>query len=154
MSITLFSSLYTVFHGTFLRVLWTASLIISTLYSYIWDIKMDMGLFDSKTCKCGSHNAFLREELIYKPKIKYYLMIVGDFFLRLGWGINFTVGQMDLPISFDVVKAVTSTLEMIRRCLWNFFRVENEHIRNCQQYIAVRNIRVVTILPNSNENNS
>ena len=34
---------------------------------------------------------------------------------------------------------------MFRRCLWNFFRVEHEHIRNISSLKAVEDIERLTI---------
>ena len=42
--------------------MWIISAIISTCYTFTWDIKMDWGLFDGKYK--------LREELIYPRKVK------------------------------------------------------------------------------------
>lgn len=40
---------------------WIVFSIISSVYAYIWDIKMDWGLFDSN----AGDNRFLREEIVY-----------------------------------------------------------------------------------------
>ena len=32
-----------------------------------------------------------------------------------------------------------------RRFIWNFFRLENEHLNNCGQFRAVRDISIVPI---------
>ena len=52
--------------------------IFSSLYAYIWDIKMDWGLFD----KNSGENKFLREEVVYASKKYYYFPVVEDFVLR------------------------------------------------------------------------
>jgi len=38
---------------------------------------------------------------------------------------------------------------MYRRFVWNFFRLENEHLNNCGQFRAVRDISIAPI--NSND---
>lgn len=40
---------------------WIVASIVSSCYSYTWDIKMDWGLFDSNR----GENKFLREEIVY-----------------------------------------------------------------------------------------
>lgn len=35
--------------------------------------------------------------------------------------------------------------EVLRRFLWNFFRLENEHLNNCGQFRAVRDICIAPI---------
>jgi len=39
--------------------------IVSSLYAYTWDIKMDWGLFD----KSAGENKFLREEIVYSSTV-------------------------------------------------------------------------------------
>ena len=46
---------------------WIISSIISSLYAYVWDIKMDWGLFDSN----AGENRFLREEIVYSSPVKF-----------------------------------------------------------------------------------
>jgi hypothetical protein len=36
-------------------------------------------------------------------------------------------------------------LEVFRRFVWNFFRLENEHLNNCGQFRAVRDISISPI---------
>ena len=36
-------------------------------------------------------------------------------------------------------------VELIRRFTWNFFRLENEHLNNCGQFRAVRDISIAPI---------
>lgn len=45
--------------------LWIISSIVSSCYSYTWDIKMDWGLFD----KNAGENTFLREEVVYSSTV-------------------------------------------------------------------------------------
>lgn len=59
-------------HGTSLTdspyfYLWILSSVISSLYCYLWDIKMDWGLFDSK----AGENKFLREEIVYSTPVRF-----------------------------------------------------------------------------------
>jgi hypothetical protein len=42
-------------------------------------------------------------------------------------------------------------IEIFRRFIWNYFRLENEHLNNCGQFRAVRDISIrPTIIPNDN----
>lgn len=45
--------------------LWISASVFSSLYSYIWDIKMDWGLFDRN----AGENRFLREEIVYSSTV-------------------------------------------------------------------------------------
>ena len=46
-------------------------------------------------------------------------------------------------------KAIISTLfailEVFRRFVWNFFRLENEHLNNCGEFRAVRDISIAPL---------
>ena len=46
-----------------------------------------------------------------------------------------------IPIPSDYFKSIIYALEILRRQQWNFYRLENEHLTNCEQY------RVVNIVP-------
>lgn len=41
--------------------------------------------------------------------------------------------------------SILSPLEVFRRFVWNFFRLENEHLNNCGKFRAVRDISVAPI---------
>ena len=45
---------------------WVCSLLISTLYTLLWDLKMDWGLLS----KDAGENTFLREQIVYDYKVK------------------------------------------------------------------------------------
>lgn len=46
-------------------VCWILSSLFASTYAYIWDIKMDWGLFDSNS----GENKFLREEVVYSSTV-------------------------------------------------------------------------------------
>lgn len=59
---------------------WLMFAIISTIYSYIWDIKIDWELL-----KKNNLHPLLREKLIFgSPKI-YYSIMVANFFMMIIW---------------------------------------------------------------------
>lgn len=41
--------------------------------------------------------------------------------------------------------SILSPLEVFRRFVWNFFRLENEHLNNCGKFRAVRDISVAPL---------
>ena len=45
----------------------------------------------------------------------------------------------------DILGTVLGILEVLRRIVWNFFRVENEHLNNAGEFRAVRDIAVVPL---------
>jgi hypothetical protein len=54
--------------------------IVSTLYSYSWDVYMDWGLIRSNE----PGKKFLRHKILF-PKWFYYYAIVSNFILRFFW---------------------------------------------------------------------
>lgn len=158
------------FGGVWLLNMWVVCAFVSSVYGYYWDVKMDWGLFDQqmwfkqksskkrspthdegiKSVGEGSKkrfNRFLREEIVYR-KSYYYLAAAVNLLLRFAWIATLVVKLMPTPLSLtnrELVRSVTATLEVVRRLMWNFFRLENEHLNNCGQYRAVRDISVAPL---------
>ncbi|KAK2565994.1 Xenotropic and polytropic retrovirus receptor 1-like protein [Acropora cervicornis] len=126
-------------HDSFFKA-WIVSAIVSTCYTFTWDIKMDWGLLDKK----AGENKFLREEIVYSYKARYYFAMLQDLILRLTWTLTVSVGELEIFHS-EILKLILSIFEVYRRFIWNFFRLENEHLNNCGQFRAVRDISVVPI---------
>lgn len=126
-------------HDSFFKA-WIVSAIVSTCYTFTWDIKMDWGLLDKK----AGENRFLREEIVYSSKARYYFAMLQDLILRLTWTLTVSVGELEIFHS-EILKLILSIFEVYRRFIWNFFRLENEHLNNCGQFRAVRDISVVPI---------
>ncbi|XP_071373078.1 xenotropic and polytropic retrovirus receptor 1a isoform X2 [Centroberyx affinis] len=115
---------------------------ISSLYTLIWDLRMDWGLFD----RGAGENTFLREEIVYPHKAYYYCAIIEDVILRFAWTIQISLTTMTSIHSVsDIVATVLAPLEVFRRFVWNFFRLENEHLNNCGEFRAVRDISVAPL---------
>ncbi|XP_022670027.1 xenotropic and polytropic retrovirus receptor 1-like isoform X3 [Varroa destructor] len=120
--------------------LWVVSMIVSSCYTYTWDIRMDWGLFDAN----AGENRFLREEIVYSSIHYYYGAIVADLLLRFGWTLSLSLTELGL-IHADLMVTILSPLEVFRRFVWNFFRLENEHLNNCGKFRAVRDISVAPL---------
>lgn len=122
--------------------LWIIFCFISSCYTLIWDLKMDWGLFD----KNAGENTFLREGIVYPQKAYYYCAIVEDVILRFAWTIQISLTSMQIfPYAADIISTVFAPLEVFRRFVWNFFRLENEHLNNCGEFRAVRDISVAPL---------
>lgn len=98
---------------------------------------MDWGLFDAK----AGDNRFLREEIVYSSTWFYYFAIVEDLILRFAWTISMSLIEAGY-ISGDIMLTLLSPIEVFRRFVWNYFRLENEHLNNCGNFRAVRDISV------------
>lgn len=119
--------------------LWLVSTIVSSCYTLWWDLKMDWGFLES-----NEENTLLREEIVYSYPIYYYLAILQDVLLRFAWSIEFYLKSFALssPIHKEIISTVFKSLEVFRRFIWNFFRLENEHLNNCGEFRAVRDISI------------
>ena len=124
--------LFGVFHHTFTdsksidsyRVYWIISLVISTLYSYLWDIFIDFGLGDMRY-------GGLRDQLMYSSKTVYYVCIVADLFLRFAWSLTLVPRGEHAPFAPSVIiylQPLLAVAEVTRRCMWGALRLEYEHI--------------------------
>ncbi|KAF7990166.1 hypothetical protein HCN44_009901 [Aphidius gifuensis] len=119
--------------------LWIGSCCLNSIYSYTWDIKMDWGLLDSN----ASENKFLRDEVVYSSAGFYYFAIIEDFILRFIWIISYICVENGVPQ--EIMTSIVALLEVFRRFVWNFFRLENEHLNNCGKFRAVRDISIAPI---------
>lgn len=45
-------------------------------------------------------------------------------------------------VESEIMITILSPLEVFRRFMWNYFRLENEHLNNCGKFRAVRDISV------------
>ncbi|KAL4079440.1 EXS family protein/ERD1/XPR1/SYG1 family protein [Scleroderma citrinum] len=103
-----------------------------SLYACAWDFLVDWSLFNPR-----SRYPLLRPNLIYTSRIpSYYFAIITNFCIRFIWIIYIpTKGPS------SVLRSVfAALLEVLRRIQWNFFRVENEHLGNMDQYRVMREV--------------
>lgn len=54
-------------------------------------------------------------------------------------------------IDSDIMFSILAPLEVFRRFIWNYFRLENEHLNNCGNFRAVRDISIAPITGSSDE---
>ncbi|XP_030568571.1 xenotropic and polytropic retrovirus receptor 1 isoform X2 [Drosophila novamexicana] len=115
------------------------SYIVSTIYCYLWDVFKDFGIF--KIWR-GEH-LFLREKLVY-PQAFYYFVIIENLILRCFWAVEFLVLYHKLITPYNI-KTFASILEITRRFIWNYIRLENEHLYNCGHFRATRDIHLAAL---------
>lgn len=104
---------------------------VNSVFSSIWDIVMDWSLGQVQ-----SKHFLLRDELFYKKPVYYYAAMVADVILRFQWIFYvFFSNQLQqlAATSFCVALA-----ELLRRFIWVFFRMENEHCTNVTLFRASR----------------
>ena len=115
--------------------------LLTSAYRSWWDLKMDWGFFD----KNAGDNKYLREVCIYSSKWYYYFAIVQNVILRFIWIVRiYDISYLNTnkEVYRDVVATILAFLEVYRRFVWNFIRLENEHLNNCGQFRAVRDISI------------
>lgn len=119
-------------------IAWTAAYVVSTLYTFSWDIFMDWSLG-----KKGHY--FLRPRRMFVRRYYYYAAIFADLFLRFLWTTTLIPSdeQADFSTAVPLSLAVApfaAVAEIFRRTMWSFFRLENEHLNNTSGYRRVDRI--------------
>ncbi|KAL3751582.1 hypothetical protein ACJRO7_012419 [Eucalyptus globulus] len=107
---------------------------IATIMNTYWDIVVDWGLL-----RRHSRNFYLRDKLVISHKSVYFAAMILNVVLRLAW--------MQLVLEFKLrslhkmaVTTIVSCLEILRRGIWSFFRLENEHLNNVGRYRAFKSV--------------
>ncbi|KAG5237254.1 phosphate transporter PHO1 [Salix suchowensis] len=114
-------------------IAWTFSVIAAVIGTY-WDVVMDWGLLQRH-----SKNRWLRDKLLVPHKSVYFVAMVLNVLLRFAWlqtVLNFSVTSLHR----ETMIALMASLEIIRRGMWNFFRLENEHLNNVGKYRAFKSV--------------
>ncbi|KAI9438624.1 EXS family-domain-containing protein [Lactarius indigo] len=105
---------------------------IGSLYAISWDLLVDWSVLRPR-----ARFMFLRDELIYSSYIPfYYISIVTNILIRFNWVIYLPTHGPTAAVRSLIV----AFLEVLRRCQWNIYRLENEHIGNMDQYRVTREV--------------
>ncbi|KAL3525909.1 hypothetical protein ACH5RR_014281 [Cinchona calisaya] len=128
-------TIYDLRKGIFWKIMAAASSGVTTISNTYWDIVIDWGLL-----RRDSKNPWLRDKLLVSNKKIYFAAIVVNILLRLVW--------MQLVLDFQetsflhrkAMVAIVASLEILRRGIWNFFRLENEHVNNVGKYRAFKSV--------------
>ncbi|KAK4712428.1 hypothetical protein R3W88_006941 [Solanum pinnatisectum] len=128
-------TLYSQKGGTFWRVMAASTSGVTTVANTYWDLVIDWGLLQR-----NSKNPWLRDKLLVPHKIVYFVAIVLDIILRLVWmQLVLDIKQLSF-LHEKAFLAVVACLEILRRGVWNFFRLENEHLNNVGKYRAFKSV--------------
>ncbi|XP_073310364.1 phosphate transporter PHO1 homolog 9-like [Primulina huaijiensis] len=128
-----FRTIYDLRRGTFWKIMAASSSGVTTIFSTYWDIVMDWGLLQK-----NSRNPWLRDKLLVPNKAVYFVAIVVNILLRLVW-MQLVLDFNEAPfIHRRAMIALVGCLEILRRGIWNFFRLENEHFNNVEKYRAYK----------------
>ncbi|KAM0006886.1 putative SPX domain-containing protein [Helianthus debilis subsp. tardiflorus] len=128
-------TIYTQKRGTTLKIIAASTSGVATIFSTYWDLVMDWGLL----CR-NSENPWLRDKLILPNKSVYFIAMVLNVILRLAWMQTVLDFNEASFLHRNALIAVVASLEIIRRGIWNFFRLENEHLNNVGKFRAVKSV--------------
>jgi len=105
---------------------------IYSLYASAWDFLMDWSIFQYR-----AKYPLLRSEFMYSGQIlMYYFAIISNIAIRFIWISYIPRGGPN-----NTVKTfMAGMLEIFRRWQWNFYRLENEHLGNVDQYRVTREV--------------
>eukprot|EP01119_Soliformovum_irregulare_P018492 TRINITY_DN5689_c0_g2_i1.p1 TRINITY_DN5689_c0_g2~~TRINITY_DN5689_c0_g2_i1.p1 ORF type:complete len:732 (-),score=185.05 TRINITY_DN5689_c0_g2_i1:22-2217(-) len=111
---------------------WVFFSVISFIYGWYTDVTRDWGI----------PNVYhLRPKLMY-PRPFYYIAIVLNFFLRGAWTLSISPETLKLFVDPLLFAAILAAVEIMRRCMWNLFRVEHEQLKNVQLSRTINEIPV------------
>ncbi|KDP27174.1 hypothetical protein JCGZ_19873 [Jatropha curcas] len=124
---------------TNLEIIWKIMVAVTsgfaTIFGTYWDIVIDWGLLQR-----NSRNPWLRDKLLIPNKNVYFVAMGLNIVLRLAW-LQTVLGFTEAPyLHKSALTAIVACLEIIRRGIWNFFRLENEHLNNVGKYRAFKSV--------------
>ncbi|XWS69679.1 hypothetical protein CRYUN_Cryun04dG0199500 [Craigia yunnanensis] len=124
---------YSINKGIGWRIIaWIVSAIAAIFCTY-WDFVYDWGLLNRH-----SKNRWLRDKLLVPHKKIYFGAMGLNVLLRFAW--HQTVLNFKVPLHPETLTTIVASLEIIRRGIWNFFRLENEHLNNVGKYRAFKSV--------------
>ncbi|CAK7266965.1 protein-ER retention protein [Sporothrix epigloea] len=114
--------------------LWVLAVTVNSLYSFYWDVAKDwdLTLFDGVQARNGpDHPWALRRRLLINrgQPLTYYVVSAFDLVLRCTWSLKLSP-HLDHVADFESSLFLMELLEVLRRWVWIFFRVETEWIRS------------------------
>lgn len=121
---------------------WVAACLVNSLYSFYWDVAKDwdLTLFSPPRERGSPEHAFgLRRRLVVGGPALYYLVIAVDLMLRCTWSLKLSP-HLDHMADFESSIFLIEFLEVFRRWVWIFFRVETEWLRNANTGVGVDDI--------------
>lgn len=112
---------------------WLVAVFINSFYSFYWDVEKDWDLTLFSSDRANPHHEFgLRSRLYFSSKEVYYFAIVIDLLLRCTWSLKLSP-HLDHFADFESGIFLMEFLEVGRRWMWIFFRVETEWVRNTKE---------------------
>lgn len=131
---------------------WIVSVFVNSLYSFWWDVTNDWGLallapsahsstsnFKRSAASVGSQSRYqvgvslLRPSTLLSDPWIYYAAIAIDLLLRLTWSFKLS---LHLHAIHEIEQGIylMEALEVLRRWMWTFIRIEWETIKKVESH--------------------
>ena len=125
-----------------LRVWYNTMSYAGILYGAAWDFFQDWSVFRLVKKENGWWKLeFFKRRMMCKRVELYYFAVVFNSVLRNKWiYASLSAVQDSTTVGDEVWATIWSAAEVIRRCFWNYFRVENEHATNCGMFRATLDV--------------
>ncbi|KAF3940231.1 hypothetical protein ABW19_dt0206393 [Dactylella cylindrospora] len=108
---------------------WLLSVLVNSFFSFYWDVARDWDLSLFSANRANPEYPFgLRQILLFPAPGVYYAAIFLDCLLRLTWSLKLSP-HLDRYGDLEGGIFILQFLEIFRRWLWIFFRVETEWTR-------------------------
>ena len=157
-------------HWTPFRITWFSSLILSTVYSYAWDVLVDMKLVKIVRQRCNNLRIHIdwdrgfrllgtsipptaisswRRAFATKLACRSYVMwiLASNLVGRLAWSLSivpgFAFSSGAIPSQLSVT--ILAVIELCRRAQWAIVRVDHEQHENASHYRDEAHITVPSI---------
>lgn len=115
--------------------MWFVFAAIEYLFKIFWDLYMDVGMF--VVGYDGEKYPLLRKRVLY-PTPAYWAFAVVNTILRLTTLFRILmISQFPNSDAAHLNPVVFWVIEILRRFMWNFFRLDNEQCSNMEKYRAV-----------------
>lgn len=114
-----------------LSQLWVFAILLNSFYSFYWDVAKDwdLSLFSSaKERNAPGQPWGLRRQRVFHPATVYYAAILIDLVLRCTWSLKLSVHLYHFG-EYEGGIFIIEILEILRRWMWVFLRVETEWLR-------------------------
>jgi hypothetical protein len=121
---------------------WVVAMLVNSLYSFYWDVAKDWDLTlfaGARERNSPEHPYGLRRRLLLHKPAVYYAVIGLDLMLRCTWMLKLST-HLDHFTEFESSIFLLQFLEVFRRWVWIFFRVETEWLRNTATGLEVDDI--------------
>lgn len=117
---------------------WIPAALCASLWQYWWDLNKDWLFFEK-----NSKIRFLRDDLGYNKPYIYYFLGILNFFLRCTWVLSISpdmyyhLGMKNKELFILII----GMLEMSRRLINNFIKIEKEYITNLRSLKTTKDFR-------------